>query len=468
MVIALAACEPDNGTPASNATATTTGFSTATPGGSISVWLLTTTPTLEGQPHQAVTPFAPVVAATDETQVTDAPPPLIPPDVTVPEQCPSLTAKGLPPDRPHFSLFAEVIRNFLASGGAPSVLDTGLRGWRAITSSGGLVRADVDLTGDGAPEILVIALDAAFKETAPQPGDLFVFSCQNKTVRLIYNAGYRPAGSAPVLFSADDINGDGIPDLIYTSQPCVTTGCGSEVHIVGWNATLSRISDLSGGPVAAYQPSVVVTDTSGPTKEISITSAANPDPAAGPPRSITTILRWDGNAFSVAQILKSPAQYRIQVIADADDALAAGDGASAIDLYLRAAEASDLLEWGIPDEATLLPIFARYRLMLAYTLVNRLDLAQAVHDQLITLYAPATSAPGQPTPFPISAPPAGIEFANMADLFWQNFAINRDMKRACTGVIEYARTSSAALIHLNSFGYNSQTYTAESMCPLGN
>jgi len=471
MIVSLIACGAENATPAMPATVTAS-FATATPGGSISVWLLTTTPTLEGQPRLSITPLAPNATATAETELATglavaaiAPDTLTP--AIVPEQCPPLSAATLPVAVPPIQRYPEVIRNFLTVGGAPTLLETKLRNWEAITVKGGLVRADRDFTGDGAPETLVVALDPVFPNRSPQPGNLFVFSCENHAVRLIYDWGYRPDGGAPALFSVDDLNGDGIDDLLFTAQSCVAPGCFAEAQIIGWNSALKRFDNLSGGPVGAYQPSIAVADAAGGAKEISITGAPNPDPAAGPPRTITTVLRWDGSAFVVAQILKSPPQYRIQAIHDGDDALAAGDGNAAADLYLRAAEASDLLDWGIPDEAALLSIYARYRLMLAYTLANRLDQAQATHDQLILMFAPPATVEGQPTPFPVSQPSTGIEFVNMADLFWQNFAINRDMKRACAGVIDYVRAIPSALTPLNSFGYANKQYAAQELCPLG-
>jgi hypothetical protein len=111
-------------------------------------------------------------------------------------------------------------------------------------------------------------------------------------------------------------------------------------------------------------------------------------------------------------------------------------------------------------------------LMLTYALRNSVDKAQATHDELVAQYVPVPPPPvpeGQPTPVPTpyAGLMPGVEFANMADLFWQNFSLNRDVPRACMLVINYVRPNPKVLDALNSFGYANRQYRPEDMCPFG-
>ncbi|NIR61081.1 MAG: hypothetical protein GWO02_17055, partial [Gammaproteobacteria bacterium] len=65
---------------------------------------------------------------------------------------------ALPLDAPSFAQIAEVIGQYLTDGGPATVLDARLNEWGAISTYGGLVRADRDFNGDTVPEVLVVAL----------------------------------------------------------------------------------------------------------------------------------------------------------------------------------------------------------------------------------------------------------------------------------------------------------------------
>jgi hypothetical protein len=477
LVVTTLAC--DLAAPASNATSQP-NFSTATPGGSISVSLLTPTLTLPGLAAQFTTPIGPVATATSAaataaalTATAAAPTPTIPGVFVEPAKCPGPGSPTLPDKSPAFSQYAEIVVKYLSAGGAPTLLEAALRNWKAITDEGGLVRSDRDFTGDGVPEVFIVLLDPQNANDTPQPGDLYIFGCQEGAYRLLYQAGYRPDQGAPVVASADDINGDYINDLVYTILTCSDQGCSGRTSIMEWNVTLGNFNSLLGNEIVTVQPEVVVSDLDGDGySEVSITSGIIPFPSAGPQRKITGIYKWDGMLYGLVQIKKTAAQYRIHVIYDGDDALAARDYSQAAELYKQAYTDEKLQAWQYPNEPQYLSAFARYRLMLAYTLKNNLDKAQAVHDELVTQYAapPLDVVPeGSPTPTPVpyAGLQPGIEFATMADLFWQNFALNRDISRACSLVINYARSNSRVLDVLNSFGYANRQYRPEDMCPFG-
>lgn len=452
-------------------------FSTATPGGSISVSLLTPTATLEGLPGG--TPIGPVATATAyaatalaQTATAAVPSPTIPGIFTEPARCPAPGSPTLPTQSPPFTRYAETIVQYLSAGGASTVLEASLRRWGAITDLGGLVRPDRDFTGDGVPEVLIVALDPQRTNLIPPPGDLFIFGCEEGAYRLLYQAGYALDQGAPVIISADDINGDYLNDMVYTVQTCGATACYGAVKIIEWRLALRNFASLLSEDIVEPYPQVVVSDIDGDgPKEVSVTSGLIASIAAGPQRIYTTIWKWDGTLYALSQTITSPAEYRIHVIHDADDALRAGDTATAVDLYRQAATDDRLLSWQYPDEALYLKAYARFRMVVAYALAGNITRAQSAYDALIAQYAPPTSTPPPdlpptiplPTPFGVVLPGSG--FVEMARLFWQDYALNRNVGRACQIVTGYARANPASYEVLNSFGFANRTYTANDMCP---
>lgn len=480
LLAALLAC--DLTAPAANVTSQPS-FSTATPGGRISVSLLTPTLTLPGLAAQFTTPIGPVATATAaaatamaSTATAAAPTPTVPGVFVEPAQCPAAGSPALPGEPPAFGSFAEVIVKYLSAGGAPTILEGTLKTWKAITEKGGgLVRSDRDFTGDGVPEVFMVLLDPDKSDYHPQPGDLYIFGCQEGAYRLLYQVGYKPERSAPVVPSAgaDDINGDYVNDLVYTVKTCGDQGCMGQVSIIEWNITLGNFNSLLANDISHVEPEVVVSDVDDDNlREVSVTNGIISDPGAGPQRKVTSIYRWDGSLYTLSRVVKTQAQYRIHAIYDGDEALTGGNYDAAINFYKQAYTDENLKSWQYPNEAQYLSAFARYRLMLAYVLKNNVSKAQTTHDELYAQYVPPPPTPvpeGQPTivPTPYAGQLPGMEFVSIADQFWLNFTVNRDVPHACSLVLDYARRNPKILSVLNSFGFANRQYRPEDMCPFG-
>jgi hypothetical protein len=460
-------------------------FDTATPGGSISISLLTPTVPVEGEGDQQLTPIGAVATGTAQASLDAAltatamlPTPTIPGVFTRPASCPPAGTPSLPTDAPSFNRFAEVIVQYLSEGGPTTILEASLRRWEALTELGGLVRADRDFTGDGVPEVLVAAFDPQNADRFPRPGELFVFGCEDEAYRLLYQAGYALSQGAPVIVSADDINGDFLNDLVYVYQTCDDQVCYGHVEAVEWSLTLGNFGSILGEDVVEPLPDVLISDVeSDGLGEIVVTAGIIAGLDAGPQRTYTKIYAWDGSLYTLSDTIYSPTEYRIHVIYDGDDALLAGDYASALDFYEQAIEDDHLLSWRFPDEVGYLRAFARYRLMLTHVLRDEISAAQDAHDELVESFIPPTPQPeegegeGEEEPTPESTPtlgPApGVEFARMADFFWADFAVNRDVNRACDLVVGYAAATPGLFEILNSFGYANRTYSPDDMCPFG-
>lgn len=485
LALAAASLACADATTIGGATATAS-FSTATPGGSISISLLTPTITIPGVANPNAMVIGPVATATAEAAAHAAgtataaaliPTPTVPGIFTDPAVCPLPGTATLSSQPPGFTRYAEQMVEYLSEGGAPTILEATLRTWGALTEFGGLVRADRDFTADGVPEVLVVAFDPQHVEDSPPPGNLFIFGCEEGAYRLLFQAGYSVDRGAPVLHSADDINGDRINDLVYSVRTCGETSCQDEVEIVEWSLTLENFASLLSEAVIQPNAEIVVSDVDeDQLTEVSVTSGIIPAAEAGPQRQITTIYKWDGTQYTVAEVVKPIGEYRIHVIHDGDDALIAGEYTDAIAEFRKAINNDDLQEWVYPDEAGYLRAYARYRLMLTYVRAGNLNAAQTARDDLLAIFFPppppcdpaadpACQLP--PTATPSFGPPPGIEFARMADLFWSDYTVNRNVGQSCDLVVGYAHANPAALDVLNSFGFANRQYTGVDMCPWG-
>lgn len=487
LTLALLACAGATNVGGSTPTAS---FTTATPGGSISISLLTPTITAPGVPNQGIligalaTATAEAQGLVNETATALAltPTATVPGIFVEPAICPASGNPVLPEQSPAFTQYAEIIAQYLSAGGPATLLEARMRAWGALTDYGGLVRADRDFTGDGVPEVMITAFDPN-KDTTPQPGDLFIYGCEGGLYRLLYSAGYSASRGAPVIHSADDINGDQLNNLVYSVETCQQTNCMVEVRIIEWGLPLENFQSLLSEAVIQPYAQVVVSDVDeDQLKEVSVTSGVIPQVEAGPQRQLTTIYKWDGTIYALAETIRPIADYRIHVIHDAEDLLMAGTYGEAVTQFRRAITNDRLLSWNYPEEDRYLRAYARYQLMLTYIRAGNLTAAQQAHDQLMAVYYPPITPPPPPcdpaadpacippppptaTPFPQGEP--GFEFARIADLFWADFSINRNLTQSCSLVVAYVRTNLTLLDVLNSFGYANRSYTAIDMCPWG-
>ncbi|GAB4411638.1 MAG: hypothetical protein Kow00106_05970 [Anaerolineae bacterium] len=433
---------------------------TATPGGRLSVWLVTptgqlavpTTPPPGGSlPGNPVGPNATATAAVATiqaaTQTAAAPPPA---PYYQPNQCPQPGAPA-PPVRPEdFNDFSVAIGRFLSAGGAPTVLEATLREWGALTDKGGIVQADTDLTGDGIPEVIVTLYNpATYNPEAPlNAGQLLVYGCDAGGYRLLYQTVFNPAIALPELVRVGDMNTDVKAELVFFSETCSGSACFKEAKILSWNAIVGVFEELNNGQIVAINGRVSVLDVDG-DGVLELTAAINPPgtAATGPQRSVVDTWDWNGQDYVLALREEVPgARYRIHAIYDADDLLRQGQWRPAILAYDEARKDDTLLAWNIPGETEALRAYAAFRILITYA---RLGNARAETWFNILI---GENPPGSP----------GYGFAQMGQAFMDNFRATGDARAACAAAIA---SGANVLGVLNSYGYSNRAYTLNDVCP---
>jgi hypothetical protein len=458
-VVGLACAAPGRRSPPTP----TAGFATATPGGSISVWLISPTAPGEETPQATLgplqaTPIGPVATATAlaeaiaaATATAQATPPNI---FATPARCPVLGSPPEPDKPARFSGYAEAVAVYLSLGGPPALLEGKvLRSWGAISDLGGLVRADRDFTGDGVPEVLVVMLDPTIGERIPPPGDLYVFGCLEGSYRLLWQAGYAPDRGMPLVLSADDINGDGINDLVYVVESCEDVICYRTVHMLGWSLTLGSFQSMLQDEVRLPFADISLSDENGDgVAELVVVGGGAASPEAGPQHQSRYVYGWDGEHYGLIEAGEGEMTYRIHRVHEADAKFEAEDYEAAIDLYKQVVRDDDLLGWIVADEREYLTAYARYRMVLAYAASGQNGKAEGQLNDLLNASPPGSSTPG-----------AG--YAEMAQAFWDEFSDSGKLGKSCQVVVAIAEARADVLGVLNSYGYSNRTYTAGDMCP---
>ncbi|MEP7287274.1 MAG: hypothetical protein ABI947_16080 [Chloroflexota bacterium] len=442
------------------ATPTAVLFATATPGGRISISLITPTGPSIGPQAPTVTPYGQIVApaasataafATLQAATATAGVTLSGP-LYQPNDCPETGGPPPPPKPAAFSQFAEKIGVYLSGGGQPTVLEAVLRGWGAL-GDGAVVQADTDLTGDSIPEIIVTVYDPGFyKQGIPSPGELLIFGCAQKGYRLLYSTQYSPTTILPELKRVGDMNGDTRAEIAFTQQTCTGSGpCTQTMMILSWNATLGVFAPLNDVPINATNGKVTIADLDKDgILEVAITFTPVGDVAAGPPRKTTDIWDWNGQNYVLALTQVEAPVYRIHMLHDADVRFNQGNWKEAVKLFDRVRDDNSLQPWTIPGETETLRGYATYKKMLAYIAARS---PRAADDVLTTLLA--ENPAGTPAQ----------SYAVLGQAFMDSYKQTRDRKKTCAATLAVAASHPDLLTVLNSYGYANRTYALQDLCP---
>lgn len=437
-------------------------FSTATPGGWLSVWLVTptgqfappTTPTpigtLAGNPvGPAATATAAIATIQAATQTAAAPAPA---PYYQPNECPQPGSPAPPPRPDTFGDYNVVIGRYLSAGGSATVLEATLRNWGAITDQGGVVQADTDLTGDGVLEVITTFFNPLVynPEAILNAGQLAVYGCDGGGYRLLYSTQFNAGVALPELLRVGDMNADVKNELVFDTQTCGATGCYKEAKILSWNSIVGVFQELNNGQIIAINGRVGILDVDG-DGVLELTTQINPPgtSAAGPPRSVLDTWDWSGSNYVLALRAEEDPRYRIHAVYDADDRVRSAEWRPAIDAYARLRDNNNLLSWTAPGEYEVLRAYAAFRILIIYALMGN-GRAEDWYNLL-----QGENPPGS----------AGNGFAVMGQSFMDNFRSTGDARAACAQAISAGASVSGILNVMNSFGYSNRSYTLGDICP---
>jgi hypothetical protein len=412
----------------------------------------------------AATLTASTPAATDSVEPTATPIPVLSPTPTPkPPPLPTATSPSLsacppqgnppPPSQPAtFDEIPAVIEAYLSAGAGTEQLGGLLRSWGAITTDTGIVRS-IDMTGDPDPEIVVSLIDPSpGAQIGPwPPGDLLILQCQLGSVSTAYRGRLAAEEdwdwNSFHLDRVEDVNGTGLPDLIYTTRSCGAHTCFDRLYVIEWDGTgfVNRVPNMESYPY----PTFSVGDG-----QILVDSVGFGSVGAGIQRGHREIWTWNGDQFALTEQLTGPPLALIHYVHDGDAALVQGDYTQAIAHYQAAISTADLPSGLFPDEANegtaVVQAYARFKLTVASAAADDRASAENHYNLLVAEHPPGT--PGHP-------------YLLLAQAFWNDLLAGADPWLACATVGAVAQTDPMFTEMLYA-GYGNPMYEPEQLCAL--
>jgi len=429
-VLILVGCQPDT-TSQQNLPPTTIPFPTVTPGRLLKGVL----PEVVGIPLNGVGLSNPATAVA----LANLPTPT--PDY---KTCPS---SGNPtvdqrsiPTNGRTTLAAIV--SYLTNGGAPSNIGNVLMSWNMLGESG-VVRSDVDFTGEGTPDILM-----SYK--APDDGGtLAILSC----IAGQYTALYQviTGGDAPKILDISDLNADNKPDVLFDSYGCSAEdkkNCTYRTQLITWQPEDGQFISVLNGPIISTEPPTIKDVDNDRIQELVVKLTDTGNASTGPLRTGVNIYDWNGTGYVLSIVQLDPPQFVIQVVQEADNNFARQAMDKAIPLYQQALSSTTLRFW-LNDEPTYIKSYIFYKLMLAQ--------AYADDKGLLTTFQTALAAYPDPGTAPV--------YVAMINSFWNGYQVTNNLHSACLEVQAIINARPEAVGLLNRYGSRSPTIAAQDLCP---
>ena len=343
-----------------------------------------------------------------------------------------------------------------------------------------------DVTNDGVP-------DVAFAVR-----EFFVFGCEAGAYTTQLQIEAALALSSPRLETVQDMNLDGVPELVISQYSCGINNDCLEVGVFEWSGAAfnALIEGRGGAPIAAMsggalsdpvpQADLFDTDLNG-THELIVYGGIPRDPEefieGGPWREASDVYMWNGERFNWVRRTYTSPEYRFQAVQDGDSEARFGRFAEAEAFYrsvrdnvsLRAWSPDLALAWQDQQRAVLtgsipptpptqtpedpgefeqLVAYAQYRLVVMYARSGRIAQADAEIQTMVQTYE--FGRPGYP-------------YVQMAAQFWTGFSANASIGEGCRQAVEFASVHPEIIGVLGSeyHGVQSVLYTPADVCPFG-
>ncbi len=311
----------------------------------------------------------------------------------------------------------------------------------------------IDLEVNGNEDVdLALALSALDLEDTVSYSLVLVIECDPDRCEIVHQQVYDDAATDPPLLSAQDLDGDGMTDLLVSSRHCGAHTCFLEVEALAWREGGMR--NLFAGPTDDLpNPEFRLI---GPLENgrflIEITATGIGSAGAGPFRQFTRTWSWsdEQDLFVQAMEFYQDPEYRIHQLHVADELFTSGELEAARAAFLKVVQDDNLSDWISGGEN--LSAYAYYRIGLITLLLDGEARTQYPFAQLQGAYPPGTE---------------GSAYLDLAGVFWEFYSEGQDWSSACHAAIDYARENSQTIIEPLYYGYANKTYSPEDMCPYG-
>ena len=334
------------------------------------------------------------------------------------------------------------VLSYLTNGGAPASVGDVLKSWN-MSGDTGLVRADVDFTGEGTPDILI-----SYK--APDDGGtLAILSCIAGQYTSLYQV--ITGGDAPRVINISDLNADNRPDVLFDSYGCSAEdkkNCTYRTQLITWQPEDGQFVSVLNGPISSNQQPTLNDVDNDRIQEIVVKLTDTGNATTGPLRTGVNIYDWNGTNYVLSIVQLDPPQFLIQVVQEADTNFARQAMDKAIPLYEQALSSTSLRAW-LNDEPTYIKSYIYYKLLLAQAYSDDKD--------MLTTFQTALAAYPDPNTAPV--------YVAMINSFWNGYQVTNNLHSACLEVQAIINARPEAVGLLNRYGNHSPTIAAQDLCP---
>ncbi len=355
----------------------------------------------------------------------------------------TLAPKPTNPDEAH-----RAIADYLQAGGTLTGLQRALRNeWNAIPTSG-YWREEVDLTGEGTPE-LVIGYTAP-----PKVGALLVLGCYEGVYQIRYTLLDETSPDPPTLIWLGDMNNAPPAELVVARPLCVVAeSCDYETFVLAWDSARGRFINLLDSALVTLKPPQVRDIDGDDVAEIVVELKERGTAATGPLRTGVNIYDWNGSQYTLSIVQLDPPRYLVQVVHEGDKLFSQLEMERAVAAYTLALSGElDLRYWFNDEPNTLVP-YTLYRTMLALAYLGDVRFGDVLLE--IQQRFPIADTPAEDIP----------TFALMAYRFAAALQAVQDLHAACVETLKVLEERPNALTLLNRYGRRSPTYAPLDLCP---
>ncbi|MCY3901179.1 MAG: LysM peptidoglycan-binding domain-containing protein [Caldilineaceae bacterium] len=251
------------------------------------------------------------------------------------------------------------------------------------------------------------------------------------------------------LLATQDINADGLTDVVWTDTVCGPSSCFVTVHVRSWDGIEWR--DWTKGTItmAGANVSLTPSDKPGRPNEIRLIGGQYAGAGAGPQRARLAV--WASTAgapYALSSERMMPSLCLYHTVVDANHAMTHELYLEKAQwLYTDAAENQNLQACGErSNELAELRSFALFRLALIAGYESKPDLAAERVERLASTYERQV-------------------FAEVGVRWLAAYRQSSDARTACEAVYNFAATNSEVVDILADYGYANPTFTAEEVCP---
>lgn len=258
--------------------------------------------------------------------------------------------------------------------------------------------------------------------------------------------------SSPVLLMVDDINADGLLEVVVEQTSCGAHTCFTGIIIGQWDG--HRWHSLAADPVMqSYTDYTLVDHNDDGLLDIVMHGGMYGSVGAGLQRPRTQVFAWREGAYRLIEDTPDPDDHPYYQMLDANTALANEEWDTALNLALAVVNYPGVYEdegWLTPDAWARIVGYATLEAMFVYAQQGDVEAMRQVHASLMLR---SYSAPNDPYP----------------DAVWRALEVyeaTSDPLAVCIAAEEFIAARAEDALFFEWYGYGTERLTVDRICPL--